>query len=226
MKKVSIIIPCYNEKNTIIQLLKKVKDLSINKEIIVVDDCSTDGSREILKEKGEKIADKVIFHEHNQRKGGALHTGFAAATGDILIPQDADLELDPNDIVKVVEPILENKAEVSMGSRFLNTKMKGYKRNQLANIVLTKFSNMCTKQKITDVNCCYIAFKRKYLQQLALKERDFAINPELIGRISTIGLKIVEVPIQYFPRTSEEGKKVKFRDGFKAIRAIWKYRVK
>lgn len=224
--KTSIIIPCYNEKETIIQLLKKVKELEISKEIIVVDDCSTDGSRELLLKEGKAIADKILFHKQNQGKGAALRTGFAAAAGDILIPQDADLELDPKDIINVVQPIISNQCDAAIGSRFLNTKMKGYRRNQLANVVLTKFSNFCTKQKITDVNCCYIAFKKKDLESLNLKENGFAINPELIGRLSNIGAKINEVSIQYFPRTNAEGKKVRFIDGFKAIKAIWKYRYK
>ena len=224
--KVSIIIPCYNEKNTIIHLLKKVRELEINKEIVVVDDCSTDGSRELLLKEGRAIADQLLLHKQNRGKGAALRTGFAAATGDVLIPQDADLELDPKDIINVIQPIINNQCDAVVGSRFLNTKMKGYRRNRLANIVLTKFSNFCTKQKITDVNCCYIAFKKKDLKSLDLKENDFAINPELIGKLSNIGAKIGEVPIQYFPRTNAEGKKVKFSDGFKAIKAIWKYRYK
>ena len=174
----------------------------------------------------QPIADQLLLHKQNRGKGAALRTGFAAATGDVLIPQDADLELDPKDIINVIQPIINNQCDAVVGSRFLNTKMKGYRRNRLANIVLTKFSNFCTKQKITDVNCCYIAFKKKDLKSLDLKENDFAINPELIGKLSNIGAKIGEVPIQYFPRTNAEGKKVKFSDGFKAIKAIWKYRYK
>lgn len=223
-KKLSIIIPCYNEKDSIMDILEKVKAAPIeNKEIIVVDDMSKDGTREILKEKVEPIVDKVIYHEQNAGKGGALRTGFMAATGDVVIIQDADMEYDPNEYPLVVNPIFEGKAEVVYGSRFLNQKAKGYLMNRLANKGLTFLSNCRTHQKLTDMETCYKAFKREIIQSIDIEEQRFGFEPEITAKISKKGIKIQEVPISYYPRSNEEGKKIGISDGFRALHCIWYY---
>ncbi len=220
----SIIIPCYNEKNSILEILEKVKESPVkNKEIIVVDDMSTDGTREMLKEQVEPIVDKVIYHEENTGKGGALKTGFMAATGDVVIIQDADMEYDPNEYPDVVNPIFDGEAEVVYGSRFLNQKAKGYLLNRLANKGLTMLSNMKTHQKLTDMETCYKAFKREIIQSIDIEEKRFGFEPEITAKLTKKGIKIKEVPISYYPRSNEEGKKIGFSDGVRAIHCIWHY---
>lgn len=223
-KKLSIIIPCYNEKNSIMDILEKVMQSPVaKKEIIVVDDMSTDGTREILKEKVEPLVDKVIYHTENTGKGGALRTGFMAATGDAVIIQDADMEYDPNEYPIVVNPIFEGKAQVVYGSRFLNQKAKGYLLNRLANKVLTVLSNTRTHQELTDMETCYKAFDRELIQSIEIEEKRFGFEPEITAKISKKGIKIQEVPISYFPRSNKEGKKIGFRDGLRALHYIWYY---
>lgn len=223
-KKLSIIIPCYNEKNSIMDILEKVMQSPVaKKEIIVVDDMSTDGTREILKEKVEPLVDKVIYHTENTGKGGALRTGFMAATGDAVIIQDADMEYDPNEYPIVVNPIFEGKAQVVYGSRFLNQKAKGYLLNRLANKVLTVLSNTRTHQELTDMGTCYKAFDRELIQSIEIEEKRFGFEPEITAKISKKGIKIQEVPISYFPRSNKEGKKIGFRDGLRALHCIWYY---
>jgi len=227
MKKnvLSIIIPCYNEKDSILDLVKKVKESPIkNKEIIVVDDCSTDGTRDILKKDVEKLVNKIILHEANQGKGGALHTGIKAATGTAIIIQDADLEYDPNEYPLVVNPIFDGEADVVYGSRFLNQKRKGYLANRVANWFLTELSNLFTGLNITDMETCYKCFKREVIQTIDLKENRFGFEPEVTAKIAKKGIKIKEVPISYYPRTNEEGKKIGLKDGIRAIYCILKYR--
>jgi len=221
----SIVIPCYNEKDSILNLVKKVKESPINnKEIIIVDDCSKDGTREILEKEVKPLVDKIIYHEVNQGKGGALHTGFKAATGTAVIIQDADLEYDPNEYPLVVEPIFSGEAEVVYGSRFLNQKRKGYLANRIANYILTKISNLFTGLHITDMETCYKCFKREVIQSIDLKEKRFGFEPEVTAKIAKKGIKIKEVPISYYPRTNEEGKKIGFKDGLRAIYCIIKYK--
>lgn len=220
----SIVIPCYNEKNNILTILEKVKAAPVeNKEIIIVDDCSTDGTRDILKSQVEAMVDQVVYHEKNTGKGGALRTGFKAATGDVVIIQDADMEYDPNEYPAVVTPIFEGKAQVVYGSRFLNQKAKGYLMNRLANKGLTMLSNMRTKQKLTDMETCYKAFKRELIQSIDIQENRFGFEPEITAKISKKGIKIMEVPISYNPRSNEEGKKIGLSDGFRALHCIWHY---
>lgn len=221
----SIIIPCYNEENNILLLVNKVLESPIkNKEIIIVDDCSKDGTRKILEEQVKPFVSKIIYHEQNAGKGAALRTGFEAATGDVVIIQDADLEYDPMDYLRVVEPIFKGEAEVVYGSRFLNQRRKGYLANRLANWGLTTFSNMFTHQKITDMETCYKAFKREVIQSVDIVENRFGFEPEITAKISKKKIKIKEVPISYYPRTNEEGKKIGFKDGFRALYVIWRYR--
>ena len=224
-KKLSIVIPCYNEKDSIVGLVNKVKQSPIkNKEIIVVDDCSTDGTREILEKEVKPLVDKIIYHDVNKGKGGALHTGFKAATGDAVIVQDADLEYDPNEYPLVVEPIFNNEADVVYGSRFLNQKRKGYLANRLANWFLTELSNMFTGLHITDMETCYKCFKTDVIQSIDLVENRFGFEPEITAKLAKKKVIIKEVPISYYPRTNEEGKKIGLKDGIRAIYCIAKYK--
>lgn len=224
--KLSIIIPVYNEEKFIQDIIEKVKNSNtgkIKKEIIIVDDCSSDNTRKILKKKINKKVDKIIYHEHNQGKGAALRTGIKEATGDVVIIQDADFEYDPNDYLKVVTPIFENKAEVVYGSRFLNKKFKGYKKNIIANKFLTFLSNLFSHQKITDMETCYKAFKREVIQSITIEENRFGFEPEITAKIANKKIKIHEVEISYNPRSHEDGKKINYKDGLRAIYCIIKY---
>ena len=184
---------------------------------------STDGTRELLKEKVESMVDKVIYHEENTGKGGALKTGFMAATGDVVIIQDADMEYDPNEYPRVVNPIARGDAQVVYGSRFLKQKAKGYLANRLANKGLTLLSNIMTGQRLTDMETCYKAFDRELIQSIDIEEKRFGFEPEITAKITKMGIKIKEVPISYYPRSNEEGKKIGISDGFRALHCIWHY---
>ena len=221
----SIVIPCYNEKDNIETIIKKVLDVPIeNKEIIVVNDKSTDGSDKVLEERIQPLGCKIVQHTVNTGKGGALRTGFKEATGDFVIIQDADLEYDPMEYSKVLQPILEGKTSVCYGSRFKEGNRKGYLANQVANRFLTSLSNVFTRQKLTDMETCYKCFKREVIQSVDIIENRFGFEPEITAKVSKMGHKILEVPISYYPRTNEEGKKIGFKDGVRAIYCIWKYR--
>lgn len=224
-KVLSIVIPCYNEEGNIKALVNKVLEAPIkNKEIIIVDDCSKDGTRSVLENEIKPLVSKILYHEVNQGKGAALRTGFQAATGDAVIIQDADLEYDPNDYPKVVTPIFEGNAKVVYGSRFLRQKRKGYLANRIANWVLTAFSNLFTHQKITDMETCYKAFRRDIIQSIDIAENRFGFEPEITAKISKKKIRIHEVPISYYPRSNSEGKKIGFKDGLRALYVIWRYR--
>ena len=224
-KVLSIVIPCYNEKDNILNIVKLVQASPIpNKEIIVVDDCSTDGTREILETEIRPLVSKIIYHEINGGKGAALCTGFLEAIGDVVIIQDADLEYDPADYPRVVEPIFAGKAKVIYGSRFLNQQAKGYLANRLANKFLTCLSNLFTRQHLTDMETCYKAFRRDVIQSIDIEEKRFGFEPEITAKISKKRIRIHEVPISYHPRTTKEGKKIGFKDGLRAIYCIWRYR--
>lgn len=228
-KKLSIVMPVYNEKNLVVDVLKKVREIKIDNvdiELIVVDDYSTDGTREILKKEGKKYADKVLYHEVNQGKGAALRTGFKEITGDVAIVQDADFEYDPMEIPSVVKPIFDGEADVVYGSRFLNGESKGYKQNQLANKVLTALSNFMTGLKVTDMETCYKAFPADFIKNVEIQEKRFGFEPEITAKVSRAKLKLTEVPISYYPRTKEEGKKINIKDGFRALYCIAKYKKK
>lgn len=224
-KKLSIVIPCYNEKDSIAELVRRVKASPAEpKEIIVVDDYSTDGTREILEREVRPMVDQILYHEKNMGKGAALRTGFRQATGDAVIVQDADLEYDPNEYPVVADPVLNGEADVVYGSRFLGRKRKGYLANRLANRFLTGLSNLFTHQHLTDMETCYKCFRREVIQKADLKEDRFGFEPEVTAKISAMGIKIKEVPISYDPRTLTEGKKIGLKDGLRAIYCIWKYR--
>ena len=220
----SIVIPCYNEKDNIEKIVDRVLKAPVpNKEIIVVNDKSTDGSDVILEEKIKPLVSKVIHHEVNGGKGAALKTGFAHATGDFVIIQDADQEYDPQDYVKVLQPLLEGKTLVCYGSRFKESKAKGYLANRLANKFLTLLSNYFTHEHLTDMETCYKCFQREVIQSIDIQEKRFGFEPEITAKIAHKRIRIAEVPISYDPRTNEEGKKIGFKDGIRAIICIFKY---
>ena len=224
-KVLSVVIPCYNEKDNILDLVKKVKESPIdNMEIIVVDDYSTDGTREILENDVKPLVSQILYHDVNKGKGASLRTGFEHATGDAVIVQDADLEYDPNEYPSVVTPVFNGETDVVYGSRYLNQKRKGYLANRLANWFLTHLSNLFTGLRLTDMETCYKCFKRDVIQSIDLKEERFGFEPEVTSKIAKKGIKVKEVPISYYPRTNEEGKKIGLKDGIRAIYCIWKYR--
>ncbi len=226
--KLSIVIPCFNERNSIQRLVEAVIDSLVpNKEIIIVDDCSTDGTQEILKQKIEPLVDKVIYHKKNQGKGAALRTGFANITGDIVIVQDADLEYDPKDYSILLEPFLENKADVVYGSRFRGNRPHRvvYYWHSIGNMFLTTLSNMLTNINLSDVETCYKVFRREIIQSIKIEENRFGFDPEITAKIAKLGCKIYEVGISYYGRTYKEGKKINWKDGIHAIYCILKYNV-
>lgn len=224
--KLSIIMPCYNEINTIDAIVEAVKNMPYyDKEIIIVDDCSTDGTREKLKNQIESMVDKVIYHDHNQGKGATLRSGIKAATGDIVIIQDADLEYDPNEILMVIKPILDGKADVVFGSRFMGGQPHRvvYYWHMVGNKILTAISNMFTNINLTDIETCYKAFKREILQSIKIEENRFGFEPEITVKVAKKKVRIYEVGISYYGRTYAEGKKIGWKDGFRAIYCIFKY---
>ncbi len=225
--KLSVVIPCYNEIRTIEQVVRRVLDvdLEVEREIIVVDDCSKDGTRELLNSLGNDGPVKVVLHEKNKGKGAALRTGFQHASGDVVIIQDADLEYDPDDYPKLLKPILENKADVVYGSRFAGGESHRviYFWHYLGNKFLTLFSNVFTNLNLTDMETGYKVFKKSILDQITLQEERFGFEPEITAKIAKINCIVYEVGIGYYGRTYQEGKKIGWRDGFRALYVILKY---
>ncbi|PJZ69783.1 glycosyl transferase [Leptospira perolatii] len=226
--KLSIVIPCYNEKQTIKNILETVRKVPIkDKEIILVDDCSGDGTKELLQTPAyKKLVDQLILHDKNQGKGAALRTGFLAARGDIVIVQDADLEYDPMEIPTVIDPIYKGKADVVFGSRFMGGRPHRvvYYWHRLGNLLLTTLSNMFTNINLTDMETCYKAFRREVIQSIQIKENRFGFEPEITAKVAKIpGIRIYEVGISYYGRTYAEGKKIGWRDGFRAIYCVLRY---
>ena len=224
---VSVIIPCFNEFQTISKILDKVlENKNYNYEIIIIDDFSTDGSRELIEKiSKEKKVDSIILNEKNYGKGYSIRQGIKKATGDIILIQDADLEYDPNDYQKLLEPILKNNADVVYGSRFMgsNEKRVLYFWHTMGNAFLTFLSNMFTNLNLTDMECCYKVFKSTVIKEIELKENRFGFEPEITAKISKIDVRIYEVGVSYHGRRYSHGKKITWKDGFSALRCIFKY---
>ena len=226
--KLSVVIPCYNESATIEYIIDRVKSAQINElEIIVVDDGSTDGTRVLLKNKIEPQVDKVLYHEKNMGKGAALRTGFRETTGDIVVVQDADLEYDPQEFPLLMGPILAGDADVVYGSRFVGSGPHRvlYFWHMAGNRFLTLLSNIFTNLSLTDMETCYKMFRKDVLKSIKIEEDRFGFEPEITAKIARGGYRIYEVGTSYHGRTYKEGKKIGWKDGFRAIYAILKYNI-
>ena len=227
--KLSIVIPCYNEKEYIIELISLIKKSPVKeKEIILVDDGSDDGSTELIKENLETEVNKVIYHKKNMGKGAAICSALRYVTGDMVIIQDADLEYDPMEYPKLMAPVLEGKADVVYGSRFSG---EGPHRVHLfwhyvGNKLLTLFSNMLTNLNLTDMETCYKLFRTEIIKSIHLQEKGFGIEPEITAKIANTKCRIYEVGISYYGRTYKEGKKINWKDGMKATFTILKYGIR
>lgn len=224
---ISVVIPCFNEKDTIASVVERVRNCGLKTEIIIVDDGSTDGTRELLKGELQGKIDKILFHKVNMGKGRALRTGFQAAAGDLVIVQDADLEYDPKDFQRLVEPFIygEADAEVVYGSRYLRNgrfRVDGF-YHEFGNKVLTAISNICSDLSLTDMETCYKMFRRDVIQSIRLCENRFGFEPEITAKIAKKRCKIYELPVSYHPRTFEQGKKIGWKDAVRAIYCIIKY---
>ena len=223
----SVVIPVFNELQTIGEVVQRVRSSGVPVEMIIVDDGSTDGTRELLKSWQDEPDMKIIMHEVNQGKGSALRTGFSHATGDVVIVQDADLEYDPAEFEKLIQPIVDDVADVVFGSRFTGDNQRVlYFWHSIGNKVLTLFSNAMTNLNLTDMETCYKAFRRDVIQRIAptLREQRFGIEPELTAKVAAMpGIRVYERPITYQGRTYAEGKKITWRDGFRALYCIVRY---
>ncbi len=243
--KISVVIPVYNEKATIEEILRRVSENGLRKEIVIVDDCSTDGTRQYLeamvqaKGKGETWAAahdggdpvdvrdlRIFFQTQNQGKGAALRRGFAETTGDIVLVQDADLEYDPKDYPVLLGPIIDGRADVVFGSRFLGGPQRvHYFWHYVANKILTLLSDVMTNLKLTDMETCYKVFRKEVLEGIKLRSNRFGFEPEITAKISKGKWRVYEVPISYAGRTYEEGKKITWKDGVKALWCIFWFKI-
>jgi glycosyltransferase involved in cell wall biosynthesis len=224
--KLSVVIPVFNERQWVRELVRRVRAVPIPKEVLVVDDCSTDGTRDVLRElEGEGV--RVFYQPHNQGKGAALREGFRHVSGDVVVVQDADLEYDPAEYPLLIQPILDNRADVVFGSRFIGDSHRVlYFWHYVANMVLTTLSNMFTNLNLTDMETCYKVFRREVLQGINLRSNRFGFEPEITAKIAKKrhpAWRIYEVPISYSGRTYEEGKKIGLRDAFNAFYCIVRY---
>ncbi|RYZ38378.1 MAG: glycosyltransferase family 2 protein [Myxococcaceae bacterium] len=236
---VSLVIPVYNEIPTLAEILRRCIAVDFPKELVLVDDCSKDGSREFLRQLSEqglallggtpqnRNEVRVLFQDKNQGKGAALRRGFAEATGDIILVQDADLEYDPKDIPRVIQPILDGDADVVFGSRFIGSPRRVlYYWHTVLNNLLTMLSNMTSGLNVTDMETCYKAFRAEVLRSVHVEEDRFGFEPEITAKVARGNWRVFEVPISYHGRTYEEGKKIGWKDGVRALYAIAKYSVK
>ena len=221
----SVVIPVYNERDTIREIVGQVRKQQLHTEIIIVDDFSIDGTREVLLELAQEPDIEVLMHGYNQGKGAALRTGFAMAHGDVVLIQDADLEYDPSDYAKLLAPIERGEAAIVYGSRFLeNAHQDPSRLHRFGNWLLTRASNLFTGQQLTDMETCYKMFRREALESIKIEQNRFGFEPEITGKLSRLGYPIVEVPISYNARGYEEGKKIGIRDAINAFWCIFKYR--
>jgi len=223
--KLSVVIPAYNEEKTVAEIIRRVQAVPLEKEIIVVDDGSTDRTGEILKEIASSGRVKVIFQERRQGKGAALRRGFAQVSGEVIVVQDADLEYHPGDFVRLLEPIQKGRARIVYGSRILGKNPFSYLRYWLGGLFLSKLTNILYGSKITDEPTCYKMFRREILQEIDLKAKGFEFCPEFTAKVLRRGEKILEVPISYSPRSMAAGKKIRWKDGFVAVYTLIKYRI-
>lgn len=225
----SIVIPVYNERELLPVVLDRVLEVQLpgdlQRQIILVDDCSTDGTSEVVKQLGQKYPQiTTVFHEVNQGKGAAVRTGFSHATGDIAMVQDADLEYDPREYPRLLQPFIDGKADVVFGSRFIGeTHRVLYYWHYLGNKFLTTLSNMFTNLNLTDMECCYKIFRKEVLEQVMIEENRFGFEPEITAKVARLNVRIYETPVSYSGRTYAEGKKINWKDGFSALRCILRY---
>ncbi len=222
--KISVIMPVYNERNTIGEILRQVQEVNIDKEIIIVDDGSTDGTQELLKCLGKDI--RVIYQAHNRGKGEAIKTALKEVRGDLVIIQDADLEYNPQDYYKLIQPIVEGKADIVYGSRFLGDNKFTVSGHYWGNRFLTFVTNLLYGSKLTDMETCYKVFKRDILKSMELEAVSFDFEPEVTARVLKKGYKILEVPISYWGRRYHEGKKISWKDGLAALHCLFKFKLR
>jgi glycosyltransferase involved in cell wall biosynthesis len=225
--KLSIVIPCFDECQTIDEILSRVHACTHEpKEVIIVDDHSTDGTRDILRKRPDRDAERIYYHKQNEGKGAAIRTGIAAATGDIIVVQDADLEYDPREIPLLIEPILAGSADVVYGSRFVGSNVHRvlYFWHRVGNGLLTLFSNMLTNLNLSDIETGYKAFRTDVLKHIIIEEAGFGFEPEVTAKIAKLsGIRVYEVGISYHGRTYSEGKKIGWTDGLRALYCVFKY---
>lgn len=223
--QLTVVIPAFNELATLSEIVERVCRLPITKQVIVVDDGSLDGTQQLIRDLADRFPIEPIFHSINQGKGAAIQTGFAAARGEIVIVQDADLEYEPEQILQVIAPIQSGEATVVYGSRYLapDNHLDSW-IHRLGNGILTRLSNLASGQKLTDMETCYKAFRRELLQSIHIEQRRFGFEPEITAKLARRGIAIREVPIRYRPRSWEEGKKIGVRDLFNALWCIIRYR--
>ncbi len=225
--KLSVVIPAYNEQSTIEEIVRRVRAVSFEKEMIIVDDCSTDGTREVLKRLEHEPDVRVLYHDVNKGKGAALRTGFSAATGDLVIVQDADLEYNPQEFHRLAKPILDGRADVVYGSRFLSSEEHRvlFFWHSLGNKALTTLSNMFTNLNLTDMETCYKMFRADVLKRITIRENRFGFEPEITAKVARLNCRIYEVGISYSGRDYSQGKKIGWKDGVRALWCIVKYSI-
>jgi len=223
--KLSIVMPVYNEKNTLREILDQVRATPFDKEIVIVDDFSTDGTRDILRDLEGEPDLRIIYHPRNMGKGAALRTGFSHVDGDIVIIQDADLEYDPGEYGRLIAPILEDKADVVYGSRFMGGPRRVlYFWHTVGNRFLTLFSNMMTNLNLTDMETCYKVFRREIIDRITIKSHRFGVEPELTAKVAKLDARVYEIPITYNGRKYDEGKKIGWKDGISAVYSIIRFK--